>query len=225
MAKVVKAAYQSFEETATGIENLLREGYSSIDLTVVTIKDNKEAVESLINTDIDLIPTEESKNVWDKVKDAFTEENAEENPLEKYGLDQETAGKYNDVIRNGGYVVLSEETKTPEVPVNFNDQGALEEQSDPQTFTGDPVGFQGVRGDEMDPLTLENESDLTTPEPAEEPEGSSKEKTSESKKSSLEPTDPEMDPDGEAMPPKIGDTPFINPEVPGMPHDPSERRL
>lgn len=111
MVKKFKGAYQSVEEAAAQVEHLITEGYSPDDVTVVTHKENKGTIESLTIAEVDPILNKHNKSVWNRVQDTFGETN-DENPLKKYKLDPATTERYNKSIRNGGYVIITEDTKT-----------------------------------------------------------------------------------------------------------------
>lgn len=108
MPKIFKSAYQSVEEAAAEVEHLLVEGYAADDITVVTYKENKGAIESLTIADVDTVTGENHQSIWDRARDVFTDGDAE-NPLGKYNLDPAITERYNKAIKNGGYVILVEE--------------------------------------------------------------------------------------------------------------------
>lgn len=108
MPKIFKSAYQSVEEAAAEVEHLLVEGYAADDITVVTYKENKGAIESLTIADVDTVTRENHQSIWDRARDVFTDGDAE-NPLGKYNLDPKVTERYNKAIKNGGYVILVEE--------------------------------------------------------------------------------------------------------------------
>lgn len=108
MPKIFKSAYQSVEEAAAEVEHLLVEGYAADDITVVTYKENKGAIESLTIADVDTVTGENHQSIWDRARDVFTDGDAE-NPLGKYNLDSAITERYNKAIKNGGYVILVEE--------------------------------------------------------------------------------------------------------------------
>lgn len=108
MPKIFKSAYQSVEEAAAEVEHLLVEGYAADDITVVTYKENKGAIESLTIADVDTVTGENHQSIWDRARDVFTDGDAK-NPLGKYNLDPAITERYNKAIKNGGYVILVEE--------------------------------------------------------------------------------------------------------------------
>ena len=111
MVKKFKGAYQSVEEAAAQVEHLITEGYQPEDLTVVTHKENKGAIESLTIAEVDPILNKHNKSVWNRVRDTFSESEVE-NPLKKYKLDHGTTERYNKAVKNGGYVIITEEIET-----------------------------------------------------------------------------------------------------------------
>lgn len=135
LAKVFQSAHQSVKEVSEDVNKLVREGYDPNDIVVVTIKENKEDIENLTNADVEEVPTEESKNAWDSVKDAFTQGDDEKNPLGKYDLDPETTEKYNSLIKDGGYVILTEEKPSRGNREDLNDSATSEK---PGSALGNP---------------------------------------------------------------------------------------
>ncbi|UDE95916.1 general stress protein [Carnobacterium viridans] len=118
MVKNFKGAYQSVEEAAAQVEHLITEGYQPEDITVVTHKENKGTIESLTIAEVDPILNKQNKSVWDRVRDTFNE--AEDtNPLKKYKLDPAITQRYNTAIRNGGYVIITEESETNKTNQNL----------------------------------------------------------------------------------------------------------
>lgn len=109
MSKVFKSAYQSVEEAAAEIEHLLLEGYVPDDITVVTYKENKGIIESLTIADVDPITQSHNKSIWDRTRDIFTDGDVD-NPLGRYNLEPSITERYNKTIKNGGFVILVEDT-------------------------------------------------------------------------------------------------------------------
>ncbi|SEK96145.1 Heat induced stress protein YflT [Carnobacterium iners] len=109
MSKIFKYAYQSVEEAAAGVEHLLVAGYAPADITVVTYKENKGRIESLTIADIDPVTQAHHQSIWDRTRDIFTDGDLE-NPLGKYNLDPSITERYNKAVKNGGFVILIEES-------------------------------------------------------------------------------------------------------------------
>ena len=106
MVKKVIGGYISVEETAAEIEHLLTDGYTSSDIIVVTNSANKGALESLTIANVD--PVADKKGV-EKGHPKLFNYGDENNPLGAYDLDADTTERYNKTIKNGGYVILSEQ--------------------------------------------------------------------------------------------------------------------
>lgn len=121
MVKKFKGAYQSVEEAAAQVEHLITEGYSPEDVTVVTHKENKGTIESLTIAEVDPILNKHNKSVWNRVKDTFGEAD-DGNPLGKYKLDSSTTERYNKAVRNGGYVIITEEPETEHTKQNLRNK-------------------------------------------------------------------------------------------------------
>ena len=121
MVKKFNGAYQSVEEAAAQVEHLITEGYSPEDVTVVTHKENKGTIESLTIAEVDPILNKHNKSVWNRVKDTFGEAD-DGNPLGKYKLDSSTTERYNKAVRNGGYVIITEEPETEHTKQNLRNK-------------------------------------------------------------------------------------------------------
>lgn len=106
MVKKVIGGYISVEEAAAEIEHLLTDGYTTSDIIVVTNSANKGALESLTIANVD--PIADKKGVAKGHPDLFNYGD-ENNPLGAYNLDAETTEHFNKTIKNGGYVILSEQ--------------------------------------------------------------------------------------------------------------------
>ena len=133
MVKKFKGAYQSVEEAAAQVEHMITEGYSSEDVTVVTHKENKGTIESLTIAEVDPVLNKHNKSVWDRVKDTFGETD-DENPLKKYKLDPATTERYNKAVKNGGYVIITEEAETNQTNPNLRGK-PVKDKNDPTLST------------------------------------------------------------------------------------------
>jgi len=129
MVKNFKGAYQSVEEAAAQVEHLITEGYQPEDITVVTHKENKGTIESLTIAEVDPILNKQNKSVWNRVRDTFNEAD-DTNPLKKYKLDSAITQRYNTAIRNGGYVILTEEPETNKTNQNLR-SNPVKDKKDP----------------------------------------------------------------------------------------------
>lgn len=133
MVKNFKGAYQSVEEAAAQVEHLITEGYQPEDVTVVTHKENKGTIESLTIAEVDPILNKQNKSVWNRVRDTFNEED-DTNPLKKYKLDPAITQRYNTAIRNGGYVIITEEPETNKTNQNLR-SNPVKDKQDPTLST------------------------------------------------------------------------------------------
>lgn len=103
--KKIQAAYPTIEETTAKVEQLLKEGYRSDNVTVVAKKEKIEAIKSLTIAEVESVTTiEESPSVWEKVKQVFS--NEEDSPLKKYHFSKKQTEEYTKAIKNGEYVVI-----------------------------------------------------------------------------------------------------------------------
>lgn len=103
--KIIQAAYPTIEETTTKVEQLLKEGYRSDNITVVAKREKIEAIKSLTIAEVEPVTTVEgSPSVWEKVKQVFS--NEEDSPLKKYHFSKRQTEEYTKAIKNGEYVVI-----------------------------------------------------------------------------------------------------------------------
>ena len=85
---------QEIEDIAAGIENLIQSGrYQEDELVIICSEEHMSAVESMVQTNIDVIPVEDLSK---QTKHFLFERQVEDD-----GMDL-----YEDVIRRGGYVLF-----------------------------------------------------------------------------------------------------------------------
>lgn len=105
--KKIQGAYPTLEETVSKIDQLLKEGHRADNITVVAKKEKIDVIHAETLAETDAVPTNENQtSVWEKVKNVFSNEDEEDNPLKKYGFDKKSTETYNTAIKNGEYVVL-----------------------------------------------------------------------------------------------------------------------
>lgn len=121
MSKVVESSYQTVDETIGAVERLLNEGRLVSDIVIVTSRENQSNIRNRTLVEVDRIPADGNKTAWEKFKGMFTDID-EAAALEHYGIDKQTALRYNDTIKAGNYVVLVEERKDIPVRHNLDDQ-------------------------------------------------------------------------------------------------------
>ncbi|MFL2100731.1 general stress protein [Desemzia sp. FAM 23991] len=109
MSYKVIDSFLSAEETVEKINDLVELGYKEKDITVMTKKENEEQLKDITDAKIDTVAKEEDKGMLDKIKESFSDSDAE-NPLGKYELEEHLRNQYNEVVKNNGYVILVEES-------------------------------------------------------------------------------------------------------------------
>ncbi|ALV21377.1 general stress protein [Carnobacterium antarcticum] len=117
MTKVVESSYQTVDETIGAVERLLSEGRLVSDIVIVTSRENQSNIRNRTLVEVDRVPADGNKTAWEKFKEMFTDVD-ETAALEHYGIDKQTALRYNDAIKMGNYVILVEEKK--DIPTRHN---------------------------------------------------------------------------------------------------------
>ncbi|WP_051912447.1 general stress protein [Carnobacterium funditum] len=117
MSKVVESAYHTVDETISAVERLLSEGRVTGDVIIVTSDENYSDIQNRTLVEVDKVSADGDMNIWEKFKDMFADV-GQDKALEHYGIDKQTALRYNDVLKSGNYVVLVEEMK--DIPIRQN---------------------------------------------------------------------------------------------------------
>ena len=117
MSKIVESSYHTVDEAISAVERLLSEGRTMSDIVIVTNNDNYSDIRNRTLVKVDKISTDGDLNMWEKFKEMFTDVD-QEVALEHYGIDKQTALRYNSVLKSGSYVVLVEEVK--DIPIRYN---------------------------------------------------------------------------------------------------------
>ena len=140
--KKIQGAYPTLEETVSKIDELLKEGHRADNITVVAKKEKIEAIHAETLAEVDAVLTNESQpSVWETVKNVFSNEDEEDNPLKKYGFDKKTIETYNIAIKNEEYVVLVDDE---------TNQAASNEETKPIITV--PTGNTMVSGTDGNPI-------------------------------------------------------------------------
>ncbi|MEG0289400.1 MAG: general stress protein [Carnobacterium sp.] len=121
MTKVVESSYQTVDETIGAVERLLSEGRLVSDIVIVTSRENQSNIRNRTLVEVDRVPADGNKTAWEKFKEMFTDVD-ETAALEHYGIDKQTALRYNDAIKMGNYIILVEEKKDIPTRHNLDDQ-------------------------------------------------------------------------------------------------------
>lgn len=105
--KVIEG-FLSSEEAVEKINDLVELGYKEKDITIMTKKENEDHLKNSTKAKIETVAEEEDKGMLDKLKATFSESDVD-NPLGKYDVDEHSRERYNQVVKNDGYVILVEE--------------------------------------------------------------------------------------------------------------------
>ncbi|MCC5889122.1 MAG: hypothetical protein JJU01_01045 [Alkalibacterium sp.] len=90
-------AHQNVEDLVAELENYIQSGtFHANNLVVVTLESHASDLKSMVPIEVET------------VKESDFDENK---PLNHHGLDEKTVELYDDVLRNGGYVVLQKDEK------------------------------------------------------------------------------------------------------------------
>lgn len=161
MVKKVIGGYISVEEAAAEIEHLLTDGYTSSDIIVVTNSANKGALESLTIAHVD--PVADKKGVAKGHPNLF-DYGDQDDPLGAYNLDTETTGHFNKTIKNGGYVIISEQRAGTNKKGTDLNRSPIKSKSDPTLSTIGEVSesYRGKPADTNGDSSLDNISAKTS---------------------------------------------------------------
>lgn len=118
MSKFVKGSYVTIEEAQSAIDNLISQGYSERDISLVANESVRESVSSKtdvkLSADYDTTSTgtnnDDDKSMWEKVKGAFTVDDYNESTYNEpnYNADEDIIYAYRDDIANGNILILVE---------------------------------------------------------------------------------------------------------------------
>lgn len=85
-------AHQNIEDLVAELEKLIQSGtYPESNLVVVTLEEHADNLKSMVPTDIETVKEKDVK---------------ENKPLDYHGLDKKAVELYDDMLKNGGYVVF-----------------------------------------------------------------------------------------------------------------------
>ena len=115
--KRVEGSYVRVEDAMRAVQRLKDEGYSSSDITVVanaTVRDSiPYTMDAEVSTDVDTRGNdrEDTRSMWEKIKDAFTMDEYETDRRDQmdYNPDTDFLSGYRDEIEQGNVVVVVEE--------------------------------------------------------------------------------------------------------------------
>lgn len=117
MNKIVESSYHTVDETISAVERLLSEGRLMSDIVIITSNENYSDIKNRTLVEVDNVSTDGDMTMWEKFKSMFTTI-GQDVALEHYGIDKQTALRYNDVLKSGNYVVLVEEIN--DIPIRYN---------------------------------------------------------------------------------------------------------
>lgn len=131
MVKILEGIYFTQREAMAAIDRLKTEGYSRSDISVVANTEvqsnffNHMQVDTTINAQAIDNLDEDHRSLWEKIKDAFTLDDAYDEETYKdsqYASVSTLLDKYRDEINRGGIAVLIEEE--PPTTIYTEDLGA-----------------------------------------------------------------------------------------------------
>lgn len=108
MSKKNIKAFSTEEEVIEAVRKLIDQGHLSGDLTIVTNRENRSNIQERVSVEVDKVSVDGELTPWEKIKNMFSDVD-EEAALEHYGVDNITAIKYNEAIKQGHFVLLVEE--------------------------------------------------------------------------------------------------------------------
>lgn len=113
--KRVYGSYLSSIYAARAIEDLLSKGYTRDQIKVISIVN----LEKDLNSENE-IERKDNRNLWEKIKDAFSFEKYDDHEYFNYNLDKEDRDllkEYRNNLKEGETVILIEDSHTLETPV------------------------------------------------------------------------------------------------------------
>lgn len=142
MSKVVESSYHTVDETISAVERLLSEGRVMSNIVIVTNNDNYSDIRNRTLVKVDKVSADGDLSMWEKFKEMFTDVD-QEVALEHYGIDKQTALRYNNVLKSGSYVILVEEIH--EIPIRHNLEDGPKElgKSTKEQKNTKPIGQSG----------------------------------------------------------------------------------
>lgn len=142
MSKVVESSYRTVDDTVSAIERLLDEGRTLDDIVIVTSQNNYSNIQNRTIVEIDKVSASGDKSMWEKFKELFTDVK-QDVALEHYGIDKQTALRYEDVLKAGNYVVLVEEDNSIPIRQNLEDGPKELGKSSKEQRNKKPIGQSG----------------------------------------------------------------------------------
>lgn len=142
MGKIVESSYYTVDETIATVERLLSEGRTMDDIVIVTSQNNYSNIQNRTIVEVDKVSASGDKNLWKKFKELFTDVK-QDVALEHYGIDKQTALRYEDVLKAGNYIVLVEEDKRIPIRQNLEDGPKELGKSSKEQRNKTPIGQSG----------------------------------------------------------------------------------
>lgn len=144
MGKVIESSYQTVDETLAAVERLLSEGRLMSDIVIVTSRENHSNIQNRTVVEVDRIAADGDKKMWEKFKKMFTDK-SEDSALEHYGIDKQTALRYDSTLKAGNYIILVEEKSDIPLQYHLKDEPVDLSQTNNETIpaTAKPIGQSG----------------------------------------------------------------------------------
>ncbi|UJF16219.1 general stress protein [Jeotgalibaca sp. MA1X17-3] len=123
MNKRVEGSYSKIEEAMQAVQKLREKGYLKEDIYVVansTVKDSIPlTMDAEVSTDTNMRDNidDNERSFWDKIKDAFTIDDYEEDQVNhpNYDTEEDPLHPYHEQIKKGNIVVLTDKNAKPSV--------------------------------------------------------------------------------------------------------------
>ncbi|MGP6145845.1 DUF2382 domain-containing protein [Jeotgalibaca sp. A122] len=112
MNRHVEGSYETVTQAFDAVERLKEQGYGRNDIYIVandTVRDQiPYTLNAEVSTDNDLGGTDEERSLWEKIKDAFTFDDAYEHNYNTpdYNVDNDPLSSYRDDLDRGNILVL-----------------------------------------------------------------------------------------------------------------------
>lgn len=137
MEKRVEGNYSKVEEAMQAVQKLREQGYFKKDIYVVANSTVKNSIpftmDAEVSTDTNIREKidDQERSLWDKIKDAFTIDDYEEDQVNHpdYDAEEDPLYPYHEQIKKGNIVVLVDKNAEPSVveePKNTNDTEMLD---------------------------------------------------------------------------------------------------
>ncbi|WP_028274899.1 general stress protein [Atopococcus tabaci] len=104
----VEGTYQTVDEAKEAVQRLLNEGYQTDEILLIVEDDSgfEEELRKAAQVPVDAVDVDEEDSFWDRIVEAFTFNDDDEDSLEKYGVREENAERFNSALEANEIVLL-----------------------------------------------------------------------------------------------------------------------